>query len=55
MKLDGRIGIITPYKQQLHELRYHFQKQLGNDLGAIEINTVVSTNLALLLNINIPY
>ena len=36
----GKIGIITPYKSQLRELKMQFQRQLGEDVASeIEFNT----------------
>ena len=38
--LRGKIGIITPYKAQLHELRNRFRSRFGEDIGnTIEFNT----------------
>eukprot|EP01018_Ginkgo_biloba_P027712 Gb_33974 [translate_table: standard] len=39
--LPGRIGIITPYKQQLSELRLRFTREFGPSIaGDMEFNTV---------------
>ncbi|KAJ5143468.1 uncharacterized protein N7515_002255 [Penicillium bovifimosum] len=36
----GKIGIITPYKGQLHELRIHFAQRYGEDiLNKVDFNT----------------
>jgi len=37
---NGKIGIITPYKSQLKELKMQFERQLGEDVASsIEFNT----------------
>ncbi|KAK9359441.1 SEN1 N terminal-domain-containing protein [Lipomyces starkeyi] len=39
--LEGRVGIVTPYKQQLHELRNTFRSALGNTgMHGIDFNTI---------------
>jgi senataxin len=39
-KFRGKIGVITPYKGQLKELKFQFQRRYGEDiLSAIEFNT----------------
>jgi superfamily I DNA and/or RNA helicase len=43
IKFAYRIGVITPYKQQLRELKNRFERQYGRDiLNVIDFNTVVS-------------
>ena len=38
----GRIGIVTPYKQQLHELKKQFRNVLSAEAyNVLDINTVV--------------
>lgn len=38
---DGRIGIVTPYKEQHHQIRKLFQREFGqNILSTIDFNTV---------------
>ncbi|KAK9239547.1 SEN1 N terminal-domain-containing protein [Lipomyces kononenkoae] len=41
LDLEGRVGIVTPYKQQLHELRNTFRSALGNaGMHGIDFNTI---------------
>ncbi|KAK9495534.1 SEN1 N terminal-domain-containing protein [Lipomyces doorenjongii] len=41
LDLEGRVGIVTPYKQQLHELRNTFRSALGNTgMHGIDFNTI---------------
>ncbi|KAK9245935.1 SEN1 N terminal-domain-containing protein [Lipomyces tetrasporus] len=41
LDLEGRVGVVTPYKQQLHELRNTFRSGLGNaGMQGIDFNTI---------------
>lgn len=47
LKFAYRIGVITPYKQQLRELKNRFERQYGREiLNVIDFNTVVSDFIA---------
>lgn len=41
INFDGRIGIVTPYRQQLNELRRQFEARFGQGIhSGVEFNTV---------------
>jgi len=40
-KIKGKVGIITPYRQQLQELQRHFKQKLPKEIyDSLELNTV---------------
>ncbi len=44
VQFEGRIGVVTPYKQQMHLIRKIFEKEFGiSALRMYEITTVVGS------------